>query len=64
LAKPQALLLDEPFARLDKHLRTDVRSFVFEHAIAEKLPVLLVTHDEVDAAAAGGKIIMLQESSI
>jgi putative thiamine transport system ATP-binding protein len=63
LAKPQALLLDEPFAKLDKHLRSDVRSFVFEHAIAEKLPVLMVTHDEKDAAAAGGKIFILQESS-
>lgn len=63
LAKPQALLLDEPFAKLDKHLRSDVRSFVFEHAIAEKLPVLMVTHDENDATAAGGKIFILQESS-
>ncbi|MBM3637045.1 MAG: ATP-binding cassette domain-containing protein [Alphaproteobacteria bacterium] len=63
LAKPHALLLDEPFAKLDKHLRTDVRSFVFEHAIAEKLPILMVTHDETDAAAAGGKVFILHETS-
>lgn len=63
LAKPQALLLDEPFAKLDKHLRSDVRSFVFEHAIAEKLPVLMVTHDEKDAAAAGGAIVILNETT-
>lgn len=63
LAKPQVLLLDEPFAKLDKHLRSDVRSFIFEHAIAEKLPVLMVTHDETDAAAAGGKIFILHDTS-
>jgi putative thiamine transport system ATP-binding protein len=59
LAEPRALLLDEPFAKLDTTLRRDFRSFVFAHASERKLPTLLVTHDAEDAKAAGGPIITL-----
>ena len=38
---------------------TDFRRFVFEHARSSGLPVLLVSHDEADAAAAGGSVIEL-----
>jgi putative thiamine transport system ATP-binding protein len=57
VAQPQALLLDEPFGRLDVALRRDFRRFVFERAAG--LPVVLVTHDPADAEAAGGAIIQL-----
>jgi len=53
------LLLDEPFSKLDAQLRDEVRRFVFEHARASALPTVLVTHDEADAAAAGGALIRL-----
>lgn len=59
LAEPQALLLDEPFNKLDAALRDDVRRFVFTHAAQRRLPVLLVTHDMADAAAAGGRVVEL-----
>jgi len=59
LAEPQALLLDEPFSRLDAGLRAEIRSFVFDHARARALPVLLVTHDGEDAAAAAGPVVQL-----
>ena len=59
LSRPRALLLDEPFSRLDHALRDRIRSFVFDHAIGRRLPVLLVTHDPDDAAAAGGTRIDL-----
>jgi putative thiamine transport system ATP-binding protein len=59
LAEPQALLLDEPFSRLDAALRAEIRSFVLGHARARGLPVLLVTHDAEDAEAAGGPVITL-----
>jgi putative thiamine transport system ATP-binding protein len=59
LSAPEALLLDEPFARLDVTLRQQIRAFVFDHARASGLPVLLVTHDEADAMAAGGPVISL-----
>ena len=57
LAEPHALLLDEPFSKLDVALRGRIRAFVFEHARANALPTLLVTHDPEDAAAAGGPVI-------
>lgn len=56
LAEPAALLLDEPFAKLDAALRARFRDFVFGHARARDLPVLLVTHDPADAEAAGGRV--------
>ncbi|MBK1698893.1 ABC transporter ATP-binding protein [Rhodovibrio salinarum] len=59
LAEPRALLLDEPFSKLDTALRGRLRRFVFEHAHARGLPILLVTHDPDDARAAGGKILEL-----
>jgi putative thiamine transport system ATP-binding protein len=60
LAEPRALLLDEPFGKLDRALRHEIRAFVFEHARARALPMLLVTHDPEDAGAAGGRVIALR----
>jgi len=56
--RPRALLLDEPFSKLDAQLRDEVRRFVFEHACNSALPTML-EHDEADAAAAGGAMIRL-----
>lgn len=49
LAEPQALLLDEPFSRLDKPLRAAFRALVFEQIRMLAIPAILVTHDEEDA---------------
>lgn len=62
LADPCALLLDEPFSRLDSDLRAQVREMVFARAKARALPILMVTHDIEDAQAAGGEIIVLEAS--
>lgn len=59
LSEPKALLLDEPFGRLDHELRERFRRFVFTHAASRGLPVLLVTHEPADAEAAGGPIIRI-----
>ncbi len=61
LAQPHALLLDEPFSKLDTDLRQQVRTLVFQHAKDNGLPTILVTHDPDDAAAAGGRIIHLKD---
>lgn len=57
LAEPRALLLDEAFAALDTALRQSFRAFVFEHARAAGLPVLMATHDPADAEAADARIV-------
>lgn len=57
LADPCALLLDEPFSRLDTDLRAQIRSFVFDRAAQAGIPTLLVTHDTEDAHAAGGPVL-------
>lgn len=64
LAEPHALLLDEPFAKLDRRLRGEFRAFVFGHARARRLPVLMATHDPEDAADAGGRVIPIGRDSV
>ena len=59
LSKPRALLLDEPFSKLDTALKDQIRALVFDQANARGLPVLLVTHDPLDAKAAAGRCIEL-----
>lgn len=53
LAKPAAMLLDEPFNKLDKELRSTMRAFVFDHLRERNIPCLMVTHDRDDAPIAG-----------
>lgn len=60
LAEPAALLLDEPFSKLDAGLRDDMRRFTFEHVRSRSVPTLLVTHDPEDAEAAGGPVVSLE----
>ncbi|SLN32315.1 ATP-binding cassette domain-containing protein [Pseudooctadecabacter jejudonensis] len=63
LSQPRALLLDEAFSRLDAELRAQVRDLVFRTAKSQQLPVLMVTHDAEDAAAAGGALVKLEALS-
>lgn len=59
LSKPKAILLDEPFSKLDSELRQEVRDIVFKQVRAHQLPAIMVTHDHSDAIAARGNIINL-----
>ncbi|WP_419903982.1 ATP-binding cassette domain-containing protein [Kiloniella sp.] len=61
LSQPSALLLDEPFSKLDVELRERFRAFVFRHARAHQLPTLLVTHDPDDAQSTGGKVLKMSD---
>ena len=58
-SKPNALLLDEPFSKLDADLRDSMRMLVFKEVVQRKIPTLLVTHDKADAQAANGRILTL-----
>jgi putative thiamine transport system ATP-binding protein len=60
LAQPGALLMDEPFSRLDQTLKAAIRTFVFSRIREMNIPALLVTHDPGDCPG-GGKIINLDK---
>lgn len=59
LSRPRAVLLDEPFNKLDADLRREFRQQVFEQLRQSGLPTILVTHDREDAEAAGGDVLAL-----
>ena len=58
-AKPQALLLDEPFSGLDENLRDDMRSLVLELQRETHITTLMVTHDAVEALAMSDRIVYM-----
>ena len=53
LSQPQAVLLDEPFSKLDKTLRHAFRQFVFEQIQQRNIAALMVTHDDDDIPTNG-----------
>lgn len=57
LAEPEAILLDEPFSKLDAELRSTIRDFVFDLITRLSIPAILVTHDHSDSP--GGQILDL-----
>lgn len=59
LAEPAAILLDEPFSKLDQDTRAEIRRWTFDEIKKRNIPALLVTHDRADAEAAGGEVIAL-----
>lgn len=63
LSKPDYLLLDEPFSKLDPALRRDVRDFVLAEIRHANIPALLVTHDSDDAKAMQGKCLELEKAT-
>ena len=60
LAEPAALLLDEPFSKLDQTLKAKIRPFVFSQIRRMNIPALLVTHDPMDCPE-GGMILNLNK---
>ena len=52
LSQPQALMLDEPFAKLDVALRQRMRALVFAAVARRGITALVVTHDPADIADA------------
>lgn len=63
LAGPRAMLLDEPFNKLDQELRVAFRGFVFGHIAAEGIPCLMVTHDAADVPEKG-RVLLLKEAVV
>ena len=63
LAEPRAMLLDEPFNKLDAELRQSLRRFVFEHIAERRIPCLMVTHDVADVPA-NGRLLLLKDGVV
>ena len=57
VAQPRALLLDEPFAALDKALRQRLRRELVELQAELKIPMLLITHDQDDIAHLAEEVV-------
>jgi putative thiamine transport system ATP-binding protein len=58
LARPDAMLLDEPFSKLDDDLKGTMRNYVYSHLKARGIPALMVTHDRADAPP-GGRVLKI-----
>ncbi len=58
------LLLDEPFANLDAKLRTAARIELQKLLLEFPITTVLVTHDQAEAAAIGGNILLLNKGRI
>lgn len=56
LSNPKLILLDEPFSKLDKSLRSSFRDFVFTELKQQNIPCVIVTHDLDDIPAGSHKI--------
>jgi ABC-type Fe3+/spermidine/putrescine transport system ATPase subunit len=51
LAKPKALLLDEPWSALDESLKKELQGLVKDLHSADPIPCLVVSHQEADLRA-------------
>ncbi len=58
-ARPEVLLLDEPFANLDPHLRVELGAELRRLVQEEGCAAVLVTHDRVDALALADRVAVL-----
>jgi len=64
LARPAAMLLDEPFSKLDQTLRAQIRRNTFGLLMARGTPTLLVTHDIADAPEAGRVLLITPHGEV
>lgn len=63
-AEPRCLLLDEPFRSLDVSASMSVRRELREFLAEVAIPVLIVTHDPMDALILGESIVVLEGGEI
>ena len=64
ITNPDILLLDEPFAALDKKLKSELHIETKKIFKEKGLSVILVTHDEEEAEYFSDRIIEFQENKI
>lgn len=64
VARPQWLLLDEPFAALDPALRSSLRQELDTLQRSLQLPMLLISHDCDDVAQFGDHVLQLCDGKV
>jgi ABC-type sulfate/molybdate transport systems ATPase subunit len=62
--QPEALLLDEPLAALDTHLRSQVEAQLQETFATFRRPALLVTHNMEEAYRLGEQLLVLARGRV
>jgi iron(III) transport system ATP-binding protein len=62
--RPEVVLLDEPFASLDAHLRASVRADVQQICHAAGTTAILVTHDQDEALSMADRVAVLRDGRI
>ncbi|MFE6996747.1 sulfate/molybdate ABC transporter ATP-binding protein [Microbacterium sp. NPDC057659] len=63
-ARPAALLLDEPFAALDVETAAQARRLVAEQRDSAGIPLVLVTHDPLDAVVLAARTAIVHDGRI
>ena len=63
-AQPQILLLDEPFAALDYHVRRELRSWLRELHDRVHVTTLLVTHDAEEAMDVADSVVLMRNGRV
>lgn len=61
---PRLLLLDEPFASLDRSGREQLRASLRGILAESSIPTLLVTHDGHEALSLGDRFLMMQDGGL
>jgi iron(III) transport system ATP-binding protein len=62
--RPEVVLLDEPFASLDAHLRASVRADVQRLLTEAGATTVLVTHDQDEALSTADRVAVLRDGRI
>ncbi|HET8901822.1 MAG TPA: ATP-binding cassette domain-containing protein [Holophagaceae bacterium] len=62
--RPRLLLLDEPFAALDRAAQLEVRARLRDTLTASRIPALLVTHAREEALALGDQLFLMGNGRI
>jgi iron(III) transport system ATP-binding protein len=63
-ARPEVVLLDEPFSGLDAALRVETREAVLRALAEQGTTAMLVTHDQAEALSMGREVAVLRDGRL